>query len=836
MKKLLMLLVLTFCISTIAFAHVITDITVTGLKNIDESSVEKLLKDFKDQELNDEILLEIDNLLYSQKWIDYYLVFEEYNDDDTCVLNFEIYDLPIIEEINFDNNKSLNDSTLFENIKIAKDDYFSPGLLKANELLIEEKYIAKGYKDVKVSSSFKTEDSNVYVTFDIEEGSCYRVTNIVINGAESLDSKSIINNFKSKTISFFNSGNFNVNYLLQDLQTLVTYYTDRGFADIQVLSHEVNNLEAMPKYIPVEIVININEGKRYILGDITFSGNKVFSDEEIQENILLEPGTIDNLSALKRQVELISSLYYNTGYIQTQVNYQKNVVDNVVDYNFEIIESSQSFVEKIIINGLGKTKPYVIERELELKPGDIFTQRDLQKSGQNILNTGIITDIQSNLFKGKDENGVILELTLEEGNQVELQFGATFGGTVDSFPISGFLTLTDKNLFGTGIDLSINTNISPDTQSASLGINNEWTGDYRWSNGVSLSFERSLKSNILQQANGVKPSDGNNETNKNENIYPLGFDSYSQWADSGFSYPNSRYLMDYEMYNLSLGFNSGYTFMFNAGRLFTGGSISSGISHAVYEDIYKPFDRQIQKYGEKWQFSNKISLQLSWDGRDLIYNTSKGYLLSSSFTYAGGILGGISNYNKVSFSAAGFTTLFSHTADKFVKKSLVLSLTSATNFMLPQYWNDIEKGKLGWHPAAIGATTYEMLYVDGMTIGRGFTINENLKHLSFLWNNQLELTYPLATSVLDGEAYVSATGVTKDLKELNQFSNIRWYFSTGFGIKFKIPGFPLGLYLCKTAELVDGQFKFLPGSVFANPNKPETSGMNIVLAITTTLY
>jgi outer membrane protein insertion porin family len=59
-----------------------------------------------------------------------------------------------------------------------------------------------------------------------------------------------------------------------------------------------------------------------------------------------------------------------------------------------------------------------------------------------------------------------------------------------------------------------------------------------------------------------------------------------------------------------------------------------------------------------------MSLYFNWDGRDLIENTTKGYLLSSSFSYAGGVLFGLSNYIKTSTSASGYLTLYHDSGEK----------------------------------------------------------------------------------------------------------------------------------------------------------------------------
>ena len=142
--------------------------------------------------------------------------------------------------------------------------------------------------------------------------------------------------------------------------------------------------------------------------------------------------------------------------------------------------------------------------------------------------------------------------------------------------------------------------------------------------------------------------------------------------------------------------------------------------------------------------------------------------------------------------------------------------------MLPQFWNNGDGWK--WNDASKGATTYEMLYIDGMNIGRGF---DSVTHLSFLWNNQIELSYPIVLDILNVEGFISATAATETLEELS-WNNLDWYFAAGAGVRLSIPGFPLGLYLVKNATFMDNKFAW--------DNDGFIAGMKLVLAISTSIY
>ena len=815
------------------YDRTIDGFSYVGLQHVEARTLNNLLRPYIGQTFTPELESEISNLLYAQPWLEYVAGFNMVLNPATGGITIEIslHELTLVTEVAFAGNNEINARTLTDEQGIQTGDYFSPGLLRANSAMVQQYYYSRGFAEATVSaySEINDENNTVRIVYEINEGPQYKIESINFTGNAAFSAKELKKEMTSKERSFFRSGNFVASTMDQDMQVLLSYYNDNGYIDCVIDGYTLEDVtQPDDKYHMVAVNITVNEGSQWLLGSISFEGNSVFSDEDIQNEIYLRPGVVHNQSDVVAQIQAIASLYYDEGYIQTMINpvITRDEANHTINYNLQITESGQSVIERIVITGLTKTKPYVIERELELQVGDVFSQAALQASGLNILNTGLVTDISTGLYQGETENGVILEIAVEEGNQMQLQFGATFGGTVDGFPVSGFLQWSDTNIFGTGRDFSVGTTLSPDTQSITMSLSDDWVGSKRWSNGLSFSFERSVRDNVLQLGRGSDYYDGRDRENK---TFPLGdgICSNAAWQAACKRTSAASDLMSYDFYSFSLGYSTGYTFNFRPGDLSISAGLSIGLSHAVYDDMYDPYELLIKKYHDRWQFSNKLSLSIAWDGRDLVTDTTRGYLLSASYTYAGGFLGGLSNYNRISLSAAGYVPLFTYVNEEGRSSSLVFSATTSFSIMLPQFWNnnDTNGSGWGWYTPQQGATRYEMLYLDGMNTGRGFgTVLDQ----GMIWHNQLELSYPLVRNVLNVEGYLSADGIYDYVDEMNGFGDLRWYFSGGFGIKLRIPGFPLGLYWAKTANYdnVDG-FRFNDGAFL---------GGEIVLAITTSIY
>ena len=849
MKKTLLIFVCLLLSLTAVFADdgqwwqgkAITDFEYDGLVNVSEKTLDSLLGSYIGEPFTDQLFSEIYTKLYSQKYVEYVSAEaiaggESRND---LIIRFTIMENPMISLVSVEGNDAFSSSSLITQQHYEKGDFVNSNDLEANASLLEEHYREKGYKDVIVSAeaSLDEETNTESIIYRVTEGRQFKVRSILFEGIEAFNAKDLKKLLSSSEKSFFNSGNFIEANLEKDKQTLLNHYNKNGYIDATITDILVKDVtEEGDKAQYVELTYVISEGAQWRFGTISFSGNEVYSDDEIAAILSVDENSVHNSEVFQNKFMNLASMYYDNGYIFSQIipRPTKHEDTHTIDYAITIIEGPQAIIEEIRIEGLTKTQPYVFERELTVHVGEVFNRDQFIKSQQNIYNTGIIKSIKADLLQGNTENGVILLIEIEEGNQVELQFGATFGGTVDGFPISGFLQWSDKNVLGTGRDLAINTTLSPDTQSASISLSDDWVKDKRWGNSISFSAERSVRKGELQRGTNSGYDTGRDTSNT---TYPLGYANADDYVNAGKRNPGSRYLMDYDDYRLSLAYNTGYTFNFMPGNLSISGGLSIGLNRAVYDmDKYDPFNQLIHMYGQKWQFSNRLNFNLTWDGRDLHTNTTRGYMLSLGYTYAGGILGGLSNYNKLSASAAWYHSIFSHDTDEGMSKHLVLSLNSSVSFMLDQYWKRPTAngdGEWGWYDAAQGATQFEMLYIDGMNIGRGF--NPKLDK-SFLWHNQIELSYPLVIDVLNVEAFGSATGVADTLNDLGNINNIDWYFALGAGIRMRIPGFPLGLYLVKNAYIVDGHAAWDSGYIFGTGNTDDGRGLKLVLAITTSIY
>ena len=744
-------------------------------------------------------------------------------------IEFTFTELPVIRSISFVGNDGIKSKILQDKLTVSTKDFLSLNKVNAGKEALRALYLERGYADVSIESAYTIEESSnlLDLTYSITEGRQVKVGEIVFEGNKEITSSVLQKEFTTKVQSLFNSGNYQATKVAADTQALQLAYQKLGYIDAKVL--EVKQEEIGEESAPIKkirLTFVIEEGEKWFFGGITVEGNTVYDDAAISALLTMKLGSVLDISKVQSEIGKIADLYWNEGYVENTIDIQeaRNIADNTVAYTVVITERGQASVEQVIIRGLTKTKPYVLERELALKVGDIFSKDKYIKSAQNLYNTGLLTDVIPSISYGASENSLVVTYEVTEGNQMNIGFGATFGGNVEGFPVSGFLSWSDTNVGGTGRDLEVMTELSPDSQSATVTFRDTWVKDKRWGNSANVSFTHN------QYKNGRVLGDHSPTTELRQNeAYPYPYTSYAQWKADGSPTPNAEFLMPYDSYKIAIGLTTGYTFVFDPGRLTLSIGPTFTLNRAIFDTVaYTPYDYLIDKYGESWQFSNRLGFLVSWDGRDLIQNTTRGYVVSQNLIYAGGVLGGLSNYMRSSTSASGFLKLFDIPGDKPTPG--VVSLNTTVSFMFDQYYSKSGDWSGEWIKG-ISASKFEYLYIDGMTIARGIT---PVFDFEFLWDSSLEFSIQIAENVLWGDVFVSATGAARDLTSVGT-DPLNWYFAAGLGIRLKIPGFPLGLYLVKNANKIgDDAFEWEPGAIFRTSH--ENSGLKLVLAITKSIY
>src|SRR5262249_50520600 len=248
-----------------------------------------------------------------------------------------------------------------------------------------------------------------------------------------------------------------------DQEKIKEFYRDNGYIDFEIKDIQIVN----PTPKTMEIRFLVYEGTQYKVGSIKFSGNKLFTTNEITQGLQymrairgsraklgvhgleMDVGDVFKPKGYSRDIEQIEDFYGAKGYIDVTatsrhliVNKIPNTETGTMDLEFILDEGQKAYVEKIEIRGNTKTKDRVIRRELAVSPGEVFDMVRVKVSKSRLENLQYFEKVDARPEPTEVPNRKNLIIGVDEKNTGNLTMGAGFS-SVDS--IVGFVEVSQGN-------------------------------------------------------------------------------------------------------------------------------------------------------------------------------------------------------------------------------------------------------------------------------------------------------------------------------------------------------------------------------------------------------
>lgn len=803
----------------------------SGLKKANKNDLEALIHPYLGKAFTQEMWLEIQAKLYELDWFDT-IEPQAIPADATkskLILRFVVKELPSVLSVRIAGNSGLHNSEILGVVGIKSGDIFNVAKANLDDVAIKKLYTEKGYPDIAVTHETQpAEDpSQVILTYHVVEGTQVSIKSIKFTGNASVSEKTLKGQMTLKEAALFQSGAFQEDKLEESKKAIVDYYQSKGFVDAKLIDtfKEYSKDPSSGKNWLV-LTISISEGRQWKYGGMGFEGNKVFDEAKLRSLLTLKQGTPLNYKKLQQEKAKIDDLYLESGYIYNQLTLKetRDEAAGTIAFSLVVVERDRAHIENLTFKGNDKTKDYVIAREIPLEAGDIFSKTKILDGLRNLYNLQYFSSVDPEIHQGSAEGLMDLVVNVEEMSTAGINFGLTLSGLGESntFPLSGYVKWNDKNLGGKGQDLETNLTLSPTEQSVSASFSEGWLFGKRISRSLSLSFSHST------------------ETTGQDSIAPIFTDEdipdpyietgsgTNEWSGSLSSIPD-QYLMPYENWDFSLGFNLGYTLKTKAGDLGAAGGVSSGLGMVNYdEDTYRPYELEFRETNKQWLLTNKIYARGYLNDLDYWYNPSKGYYLGQRFTLTGFLDFERQHYLKSETKLEAYATLFTIPLSETWNFKWVLMAHSSFQTLLQEPWADFK-------------VTKDWVSLDGTFNVRGWKSLYGSKGTN-VWENSVELRMPIVDQMLWMDLFVDAGAMTTEsgLMDMTQsppavdttqpsFADLGWKnmaFSAGVGFRFIVPQFPFRFYFAK-------RFTF-DGTTF----DWKTTGANFdfVLSITQPLY
>ncbi|MCP5158895.1 MAG: outer membrane protein assembly factor BamA [Gammaproteobacteria bacterium] len=406
------------------------------------------------------------------------------------VLVVTVTERPAIAEIQIQGNKDINTDDLkkaLTSVGLAEGRVFDRSLLDKVEQELLQQYYSRGRYAVRIDSQVRSLERNrVAITLNISEGAVASIHQINIVGNQAFTEKQLLGLLQSSTtgwLSFFTKDDqYAKQKLAADIETLRSFYLDRGYLKFNVESTQVS---ITPDKKDVYITLNVNEGEPYTVENVQLTGDfGVVPEEELRKLIEIEPGQTFSRAKITEITKKVGERLGEEGYAFANVSTVPQVNDETrkVNLTFLVDPGRRVYVRRINFQGNAKTQDEVLRRELRQAEGAWYSTKDLDRSKTRLQRLDYLesVNVETSAVPGANDQ-VDMNYTLVERPSGSLLFGIGYGQE------SGVLlnaSVTQNNFLGTGNQMSLILNNSDIGANYSLAYNNP----YYTLDGVSRGF------------------------------------------------------------------------------------------------------------------------------------------------------------------------------------------------------------------------------------------------------------------------------------------------------------------------------------------------------------
>lgn len=412
-------------------------------------------------------------------------------DNDIVVIS--VIERPLLLEIEFIGNEQIKSEDLSESLRqigLIKGQVVSESLLQRVEGEIKNAYQLIGYFNADVNvEKFPESRNRLMIRISIFENSQTKINSIQILGNNFFSQKKILSQLQLDSggiFSFITDSNvYSAQKFDADLQKVKSFYLNRGFADFKIKNSSVN-LSADQKKI--DIVIEIDEGNQYKMGNSSFDLANQFSD--LPQTIQYKDSDSFNYELIENTSEAIKKYLANFGYAFANVNPNINLDKDTLlaNVHYGVFLGEKVYVNRINISGNSRTDDRVVRRELDLLEGSIFNKNKLETSIANLNRLGYFEDINIDFDRVLGSNNQVdLRVELTESLTGSYSFGVAYS---DEAGASTNFGIKERNFLGAGYVVNADVSYSKSTQEFSIKVTDPFFTENRQSLSVGAFYSK----------------------------------------------------------------------------------------------------------------------------------------------------------------------------------------------------------------------------------------------------------------------------------------------------------------------------------------------------------
>ena len=408
-----------------------------------------------------------------------------FRDGDRVV--FKVRERETISEITFDGNSDLKDEQLIDSLDgsdIRVGETLDKTVITGLEVGLEDFYHSVGKYNADVKAEITHLPRNrVNLKFVFTEGDAASIQQINIVGNEIFSDETLLDKaeltFDSPWWDFMAQDRYQKQILQGDMETIESYYLDRGYLQYKVDSTQVS---MTPDKKAVYITLNVSEGEQYTVSDVDFVGDMAGFESTIRAINPLRADKLYNGAEVTYTEETISKFLGRFGYAYPKVTTipEINEEDKTVKLNISVDPGKRIYVNRINFKGNHVTADRVLRREMRQMEGAWLSNSMVEGSKAWLQRLPYMEEVEFETIQLPEEDDLVdVEFTVKEQPSGSFTAGIGYGSTTKLSLNAG---IQQNNFLGTGNRLAININ----TVSYSRSVSMSYTDPYFTVDAISL--------------------------------------------------------------------------------------------------------------------------------------------------------------------------------------------------------------------------------------------------------------------------------------------------------------------------------------------------------------
>jgi len=466
-------------------SFVVKDIRVEGLQRTEAGTVFNYLPVKVGETMTEEKAQQALRALFATGFFKDVRLEQENN-----ILVVIVEERPAIAQIDLSGIKEFSDEVVRRVLReqgLSEGKIFDRAVLENAEQELKRQYLARGLYAAEVQTTVTPLERNrAGISIAVIEGEVAKIQGINIVGAKSVDEQELLDRLSLSTPGWLTwytkADQYSRQKLAGDLETLRSYYLNRGYLDFNIESTQVS---ITPDKKAIYITVNITEGDKYTVSDVQLAGQMLVPRAELEKLVKIKAGDIFSREKLTETTKAITDRLGNDGYAFANANAvpQVDKEHRKVAFTIFVDPGRRVYVRRINIAGNNKTRDEVIRREMRQLEGAFYDISKIQLSRRRIDRTqyfGEVT-VDTQPVEGSPDQ-VDVNFAVKERPTGSIMLGAGIS-SVEKLVISASISQT--NIFGSGKYLSASVSSGKINRVYSLS----YTDPYYTIDGVSRGFD-----------------------------------------------------------------------------------------------------------------------------------------------------------------------------------------------------------------------------------------------------------------------------------------------------------------------------------------------------------